>query len=285
MKKNPEIIILSIAVVSLFFSNSCSQELRKKNIGIQLWSVRENMKEDPAKTIEELGKTGYAFIEAASYFQGKFYEMSPVDFRTLVEKNNMLFLSSHTGLPVPDSASWESSMAWWDTCISAHAEAGVSYIVQPFMDSVGYSGLNGLQRYCDYFNAVGEKCRKKGIRFGYHNHSGEFAELDGQTIYDYMLEHTDSSLVFFQADLYWIYLGGKNSVDYFTRYPGRFTLWHVKDEKEIGVSGKMDFKTIFENAETAGMKYAIVEQEEYTTTPMEGVKKSLEFLLNADYVK
>src|SRR4030042_975342 len=97
--------------------------------------------QDPVTTIEELGKTGYAFIEAANYSGGKFYGMSPVDFKTLVEKNNMLFLSSHTGLPVPDKASRESTMAWWDTCINAHAEAGVSFIVQPFMDRVGDARL------------------------------------------------------------------------------------------------------------------------------------------------
>ena len=153
------------------------------------------------------------------------------------------------------------------------------------MDSVGYSSLAGLQRYCDYFNAVGQKCRDKGIQFGYHNHSGEFAELEGQTIYDYMLQHTDSSLVFFQSDLYWIQMGGKNPVDYFTRYPGRFKLWHVKDEKELGASGKMDFKTLYENASLSGMQYSVVEQEEFTTTPMEGVKASLDYLQKAEFVK
>jgi sugar phosphate isomerase/epimerase len=252
---------------------------------LQLYSVREEMQKDPVKTIEALGKTGYTLVEAADYSHGKFYGMSPADFKALVEKNNMRFVSSHTGLPVPDSATWETSMAWWDTCINAHVEAGVSYIVQPFMDSVGYASLAGLQRYCDYFNTVGKKCLDKGIRFGYHNHEAEFHELEGQTIYDYMLQHTDPSKVFFQLDLYWIYMGGKNTIDYFTRYPGRFILWHVKDEKELGASGTMDFKTLFENAALAGMKYPIVEQEEYTTTSMEGVQKSLDYLLKADFVK
>jgi len=285
MKKVVAFYFIMILPLTVFVLNGCTKDIKKKDIGLQLYSIRQDMQKDPVKTIEELGKTGYTFVEAANYSHGTFYGMSPADFKALVEKNNMRFLSSHTGQAVPDSASWESAMAWWDTCIDAHAAAGVRYIVQPFMDSVGYTSLAGLQRYCDYFNAVGNKCREKGILFGYHNHSGEFAELEGQILYDYMLQHTDSSQVFFQNDLYLTQMGGKNPVNYFTRYPGRFKLWHVKDEKELGASGKMDFKTLYENAALAGMQYAVVEQEEFTTTPMEGVKASLEYLQNADFVK
>jgi sugar phosphate isomerase/epimerase len=257
----------------------------KKNIGLQLYSLRDSMNTNPVKTIEEVGKIGYAFVEAAGYKDGKFYIMSPASFKSVVEQNGMTFLSSHVGRPVPDSLSWDAAMAWWDTCITAHAQAGVKYIVQPFMDSIGYQSLAGLQRYCDYFNAIGEKCKAQGMRFGYHNHSREFQKVEGQVIYDYMLQHTDSTKVFFQMDLYWIREGGANAVEYFNKYPKRFTSYHVKDTLEVGASGKMDFKVLFDNAETAGMKYYVVEQEAFTTTPFEGVKQSFEFLNNAEYVK
>jgi sugar phosphate isomerase/epimerase len=284
MKKYSFAFLMLIATMSMAFF-ACTPSKSGKHIGLQLYSLRDDMQKDPVITLAEVGKMGYASVEAAGYSDGMFYGMKPADFKALVEKNNMTFRSSHTGRAVPDSASWQATMEWWDACIAAHVEAGVSYIVQPFMDSVGYTSLAGVQRYCDYFNAVGEKCLAKGIRFGYHNHDAEFSEVEGQVIYDYMLQHTDSSKVFFQLDLYWIYRGGKNAVDYFTLYPGRFPLWHVKDEKELGASGKIDFKPIYENAALAGLEYAIVEQEEYTTTPLEGVKQSLEFMLNADYVK
>jgi sugar phosphate isomerase/epimerase len=176
-------------------------------------------------------------------------------------------------------------MQWWDRCIDAHKRAGVKYIVQPSMDEVGYNSLDGLKRYCEYFNAVGEKCRENGILFGYHNHSGEFAELEGQVIYDFMLQNTDPDKVFFQIDLYWIKEGGKNPVDYFNNYPGRFLLWHVKDEKELGASGEMDFESSFALADKAGVDYIIVEVEKYNFDPLESVKKSLEFLQNADFVR
>ena len=282
LKKSMTIVALAVFVSGGIVS--CTPPKPVKEVGLQLWSVRDDMKTDAAGTIEKVGAMGYKFIEAAGYKDGQFYGMEPTAFKELVDANGLNFYSSHCGQAVPDSANWETSMAWWDTCIAAHQTAGVKYIVQPFMDKVGYESMEGVQRYCDYFNAVGEKCNAAGIRFGYHNHDKEFQEIDGQIIYDYLLQNTDPAKVMFQLDLYWITEGGKNPVDYFNMYPGRFELWHVKDKAEVG-SGPMDFKPIFENAEKSGMKKFIVEVEEYNFTPLESVQKSLEFLQNADYVK
>jgi sugar phosphate isomerase/epimerase len=264
---------------------SCTPPKPQKEVGLQLYSIRDSMK-NVKGTIEKVGAMGYKIIEAANYGDGKIYGMEPAEFKALCDANGLNFLSAHCGQAVPDSANWDAAMAWWDTCIAAHKAAGVKYIVQPFMDKVGYESLAGLQRYCDYFNAVGEKCNAAGIRFGYHNHSGEFADLEGQTIYDFMLKNTDPAKVMFEMDLYWITEGGKNPVDYFNAYPGRFELWHVKDLRELGgADAKMDFKPIFENAAKAGMKHYIVEVEEFNSNPLDGVKQSLDFLLNAEYVK
>ena len=282
IKKSLTFITLAVFVAGEIVS--CSPPKPKKEVGLQLWSVKDDMKTDAKGTIEKVGAMGYTFVEAAGYGDNKFYGIEPIDFKALVEANGMTFFSSHTGQDVPDSTKWAETMAWWDTCIAAHKAAGVTYIVQPWMGKVGYESLAGLKQYCDYFNAVGEKCNVAGIRFGYHNHDGEFKELEGQVIYDYMLQNTDPAKVMFQLDLYWITVGGKNAVDYFNNYPGRFELWHVKDKAEVG-AGPMDFKTIFENAEKSGMKKIIVEVEEYNYSPIESVQKSLEFLQNAEYVK
>ena len=284
VKKSFTLLTLAAFVVGGIVS--CTPAKPAKEVGLQLWSVKEDMKTDAKGTIEKVGAMGYNFVEAAGYGDGKFYEMEPADFKALVEANGMTFFASHTGQGLPDSTKWAETMAWWDTCIAAHKTAGVSYIVQPWMGQEGYTSLAGLKQYCDYFNAVGEKCNAAGIRFGYHNHDAEFKDLEGQVIYDFMLQNTDPAKVMFQLDLYWITVGGKNPIDYFNAYPGRFELWHVKDKAEVG--GKdtaIDFKPIFENAEKSGMKKFIVEVEEYNFTPIESVQKSLEFLQAAEYVK
>jgi sugar phosphate isomerase/epimerase len=256
----------------------------EKYIGLQLYSVRDEMIADPKGTVAKVGVIGYQFVETAGYADGKFYGMTPVEFKELCEANGMKFFGSHTGQNVPTKETWDKTMAWWDAAIDAHAAAGVKWIVQPWMDEVGYNSLEGLKQYVAYFNAVGEKCNAKGIKFGYHNHEKEFTtEFEGKPVYDWMLELTDPDKVMFELDLYWIKVGGKNALTYFDKYPGRFMLWHIKDQKELGESGEMDFNSIFDQKEKAGMKYGIVEVEEYNFTPLESVKKSFDFMQTTNY--
>jgi len=279
MKKYTLLLMMLLLTATLYSFNG------QKEIGLQLWSVRSDMADDPVATIRQVGEIGYDFVEAAGYADGKFYGMKPLEFKKVLNENGLSFLSSHAGQDLPDDENWEQTMQWWETCIDAHAKAGVEYIVQPSMDEKGYGSLEDLQRYCDYFNTVGEMCAEKGIKFGYHNHDKEFETVDGVTRYDYMLQNTDPGKVFFQIDLYWITFGGEDPVDYFEEYPGRFTLWHVKDEMELGESGMMDFEPIFAKAEKAGMKHIIVEVENYNFDPLVSVEKSYDFLIEADYVK
>lgn len=281
------VINLSVLLIlsSTIMSACCQEEKTKKDIGLQLWSVREDMNKDAEATIQKVAEIGYTFIEAAGYADGQFYGMSPEEFKALLDKNGLKFTASHAGKPLPDSTAWDEAMTWWDQCIDAHEAAGAEYIIQASMDGRGYGTLEDLKRYCEYFNVVGDKCKAKGIQFGYHNHDKEFGEVDGQIRYDFMLQNTDPDKVFFELDLYWIKVGGKNALDYFNNYPGRFWFWHVKDEKEVGASGNMDFASIFAEAEKAGMKKIVVEVEDYSFEPLVSVQKSYEYLNLADYVK
>ena len=288
MIKKGTIRFLMLIGVTIFLSKAftgCDAQPEEKFIGLQLYSVRDAMKEDPEATVTKVGEMGYKFVETAGYSDGNFYGIEPTEFTELCETNGMKFLGSHTGQDVPDSASWDKTMAWWDDCIAAHKAAGVKWIVQPWMGGVGYESLDGLKRYCKYFNAVGEKCNQQGIRFGYHNHAKEFTTtFEDKPVYDWMLELTDPGKVMFQMDLYWVVEGGKDPVNYINEYPGRFYLWHIKDKEEVGASGEIDFERIFAAREKSGAEYGIVEVEEYNFEPIVSVEKSLEFLNNAEYV-
>jgi sugar phosphate isomerase/epimerase len=281
--------LMVLAMAALMFSCATgtkpAETQEEKFIGIQLWSVRGNMNTDAEGTLTALGEMGYDFVEAAGYRDGMFYGMEPAAFKQMVESSGMVFLGSHTGQNLPTEENWNDVMAWWDTAIAAHKAAGVEYIAQPFMSKEGYESLDGLKRFCDYLNAVGERCNAQGIRFGYHNHDGEFKELEGQTIYDFMLQNTDPAKVMFQMDLYWVVVGGKDPVDYIERYPGRFENWHVKDEAELGASGTMEFARYFEHKEKAGVKHLVVEVEKYNMEPIESVRASLDYMRNADYIR
>ncbi len=286
MKKTRLItILLLIAVSGLIFTSLISCTSKGKYIGLQLYSLRDAIKNDVPGTIAKVSEMGYKFVEPAGYADGKFYGMEPAAFKALCDANNLPILSSHTGQSVPDSSNYAETMAWWDACIDAHLAVGAKYIVQPSMGRSAYESLEGIKAYCDYFNEVGAKCNAKGIRFGYHNHDRELStRIDGQPIYDIMLLNTDPANVMFEMDLYWAVVGGANPVDYFNKYPGRFELWHIKDKEEVGASGMMDFAAIWAAAPQSGMKYGIVEVEQYNYDPFVSCKMSLDFLNNAKYV-
>lgn len=287
MKKRSLLSVVMLLIVAGFVLttfDSCKPA--KKNIGLQLYSIRDSINRDVPAAIAKVAEMGYTFVEPAGYRDGKFYGMEPAAFKALCEENKMTVLSSHTGRPVPDSTNYEETMAWWDTCIDAHLAAGAKFLVQPSMGRSAYESLEGLKKWCDYFNEVGTKCNAKGIRFGYHNHDREFSTKPDSiiSVYDFMLQNTDPAKVMFEMDLYWTVVGGANPVDYFNKYPGRFELWHIKDKEEIGASGMMDFAAIWKGAAQSGMKYGIVEVEKYNFDQFTSCKVSNDFLNAAEYV-
>ncbi len=290
--------LLVIAMTCSFQMLAQAPKVVKKDIGIQLYSVRDDIKKDFDGTVKAVGKMGYTTIEAASYGDGKFYDKSPADFKRAIEAAGMTVLSSHTGKSLestnPDSIKWNEVWAWWDQCIAAHKAAGMKYIVTPSMPTPGT--LEGLKVYCDYYNKIGEKCKAQGLKFGYHNHAFELEKIYETKVagennpkkirmYDYMLENTNPDLVFFEMDVYWVVRGAQSPVDYFEKYPNRFELLHIKDNKELGQSGMVGFDAIFNNIKKSGAKHIIVEVEKYNFSPIESVKRSLNYLVTCPLVK
>jgi len=263
----------------------------KKNIGLQLYSLRDSIgdkSENIDAIISRVGKMGYKYVEAANYNNGKFYGLTPAEFKAKLAAAGMYALSSHTGHPLASDISqtnWDEVWAWWDKCIADHKAAGMKCIVTASMPTP--KTLEELQAYCDYYNKIGEKCNAAGLKFGYHNHNYEFQKKysDGTVMYDYMISHTDPSKVFFEMDVYWVMMGQRSPVELFKKNPGRFYALHIKDDKELGESGMVGFDAIFNNIATAGTKYLIVEVERYDLPPFESVQKSLDYLNKAPFVK
>jgi len=272
-------ILLLTTVVIPMIAMACQPAAEKQEMYIQLYSIRDAIKQDFHGSVKKLAAIGFTGIEAAGYSDGQFYGMSPADFRKAIEATGMKVLSSHTQRRLADEPSktdWQAVWSWWDQAIKAHKEAGMSYLVVPSMPVP--KTLADLKIYCDYYNEIGRRCNEAGIRFGYHNHSFEFQKIEDELMYDFMLKNTDPSKVFFQMDVYWVVRGGYSPVEYFATYPGRFEHLHMKDHKELGQSGMVGFDAILKSVKVAGVKKMIVEVEKYTMDPMESVRVSYEYL-------
>jgi sugar phosphate isomerase/epimerase len=247
-----------------------------KETGLILYTVRNEMTKDPDGTLKAVADMGYNWIEAADYSNGLFYKIKPAEFRKKVEGLGMKFLSSHNGINASNA----------DKMIADASEAGLKYLVLPSLPGQWGKSLDGYKQAADFFNVAGEKCKKAGIRFGFHNHWAEFNKIDNQIPYDILLKNSDPNLVYFEIDLAWIIKGGQNPVEYFKKYPGRFEVWHIKDlssSKEDATLGEgtIDFKPLFAEAKQAGMKYWFIEQDSCKThTPLESAKISRQFLID-----
>ena len=279
--------ILLLASCSPKAENATPQAPVKKDLALQLYSLRDDIAKDYAGTIKKAGEMGFTAVEAANYGDGKFYGKTPAEFKADIEAAGMKVLSSHTGKQLSEkelaSKDFSESLAWWDQCIAAHKAAGMSYIVTPWMEVP--KTLKDLKTYCEYYNEIGKKCKENGMAFGYHNHAHEFQKVEDNVMYDYMIENTNPEYVFFEMDVYWVVRGQQSPVDYFNKYKNRFTLLHIKDNKELGQSGMVGFDAIFKNTDAAGTKHLVVEVEKYNFEPLQSVQKSLEYLINCPLVK
>jgi sugar phosphate isomerase/epimerase len=255
----------------------------KKDIGLQLYSLRDAMSKDAMGTLKQVSDIGFKTLEAANYADGKIYGMTPKEFKKVVKGLGMKMTSAHLGGPNYTKDTHTQALDWWKKALEDHEEVGCKFLVKPSMP--GVKTLDELKMWCDFYNAIGEMTAKSKVMFGYHNHNREFEKLENEIIYDYMLKNTDTKKVFFEMDVYWVMRGGYKAVDYMNKYPDRFPVLHIKDEKEIGESGLLDFKSIYETAYKNGLKDSFVEVERYNFDPILSVRKSYDFLNAAPYVK
>lgn len=269
--------ITASALASMIIPETVWANPMKKTIGIQLYTIRDMVNKDFEGTLKILSGIGYNSVEAAGYGDRKFYNYEPKDYQKICNDYGILPLSSHSGINLENA----------DTVIEDTVKAGMSYLVLPSIPIEKRKTLDDYKHLADEFNLIGEKCKKSGLKFGYHNHAFEFEKIEGRVPYDSLLENTDPELCFMQVDFYWMVYGGYDPLDYIQRYPGRFELWHVKDmdktEKrestEIG-SGVIDFRRLFRKQKKSGMKYFFVEQEEFKMDITESITLSFNYLNN-----
>ena len=273
-------VVAGIGLSGLFSLTGCGK--KGKIIGFQLYSLRDAMGQDVPGTLKITADIGYKSLETAGYDNGKIYGYAPAEFRKMCEDLGMKVTSAHLGQGYSPDRDAEI-MAWWDKALDAQAAVGCTYAVQPFVPIGGT--LDEFKVQCDYFDKVGEMARKRGLKFGFHNHAGEFEKREGQVLLDYMIANTAPENVIYELDVYWAVEGGVDPVAYINKYPDRITLLHIKDHSIIGESGKIDFAAIFDAFYAAGNEDYYVEIEQYTLPPENCAQRSYDYLMVSPFVK
>lgn len=274
MKTRRDFIVQSGALVagtvllpSYMFANG-----PKEKFGVQLYSFRDEMAKDAIGTLKKIASIGIKEIESARSQKGLYYGLAPKEMKTVCDDLGMNLKSGHVALDEN-----------FQNTIEQAVESGQEYVICSSMPSNGQT-IDNYRKVADEFNTAGEQCKKLGLKFGYHNHEYEFEAEKGEILYDVLMDHTDPNLVHMELDLGWVVVAGKDPLDYFSKYPGRFPLWHLKDmdmtKKESTEFGKggLDIHKMMQNQTASGVKHIFIEQEEYASTPLESMKHNMDFL-------
>ncbi|MGB5554632.1 MAG: sugar phosphate isomerase/epimerase [Flavobacteriaceae bacterium] len=264
----------AIALGSFLFPSSLFANESGQKFGVQLYSFRDAMAQDALGTLKQIASIGIKEIESAKSAKGHYYGLSPKEMMNSCNDLGMQLKSGHVHLDAQFQKTLEDA-----------AMAEQEYVICSTMPSDGQT-VDNYKKVAEEFNKAGERCRKLGMKFGYHNHEYEFESENGQVLYDVLMDNTEPDLVHMELDLGWVIVAGKDPLHYFAKYPGRFPLWHLKDmdmtKKESTEFGKggLDIKTMMQNREASGVKHIFIEQEEYASTPLESMKDNMAFLKN-----
>ena len=247
----------------------------KKQMGLELYTVRDLLPKDYEGTLAKVAEIGYKEVEPATDYAG----MEPKQFRAMLDKFGLSAPSTHVG--ATDGPDLEKQLEGFQTM-------GIKYTEIRGAAAGGGGGRGpqteeSVKRTAQQINKHGEIARKFGMKMLIHNHTQEFQPLEGSALhpYDVLLRETDPALVAMQLDIGWASVAGQNILEMFQKHPGRFELWHVKDARGIKLmtpqmtqperqrsamlvpvgEGEVNYKSIFAAAGQAGLKHFCIEQD------------------------
>lgn len=249
-------------------------------VGLQLYSVREQLPKDFDGTLAKLSALGIKEAEAAGYFN-----KPAKDFRHSLDQAGLRCVSTHHSLT--------DLKPKLDELIEYGHTLGLEYMICSWAgvhrdpSRKGDLNLDDWRYVADEFNKIGEKVKSAGITFGYHNHIVEFGTEGGVVFYDELLKRTDPKLVVMEMDCGWVVAGGHNPVEYLSKTPERFPLLHVKDfvkkpdgklQNVVMGHGFIDYQPIIKTA--TGLKHYFIEQEEFEGDPFAELRGDVEYMRN-----
>jgi sugar phosphate isomerase/epimerase len=246
---------------------AADDDQKKVNVGLQLYSLREQFPKDVPGTLAEIEKWGITDVESAGT-----YNLTAEQFRAELDKHHLKASGMHV--------QWNALLSGMDQVIADAKALGVEYVTLPWIPHKGASLSEAEAKTAiERFNEWGEKLAKSGLKFTYHPHGYEFKPLaDGSTLFDALVAGTKPEFVNFELDVFWAYHGGADPAKLMQKYPTRIVQLHLKDmarsvqvpkytgqeDKEADMTlgqGQIDIKGILEQATKIGVKHYYIEDE------------------------
>jgi sugar phosphate isomerase/epimerase len=256
------------------FPPTAGRSDRLDKIGIQLYSVRQDFARDPEGTLAQLAGIGYREVEFAGY-AGK----TPAAIKAMLANHGLEAPSAHIDLTAME--------AHWDETLAAAREIGHRYLVLAWIGPEHRTSVAAYRKVAERLDRAATAAAAAGIAVGYHNHDFEFAPLEGTTGYDTLAQATKPDRVSLELDLFWATKGGRDPLALFQRYPGRFSMVHVKDMSAAGDmvdvgAGTIDFRAILRRRREAGIRHVFVEHDE-PPDPMAFARRSYRYLADLTF--
>ena len=254
----------SVGQQALPLSLSAAAKPNKGRIGIQLYSVKDDLPKDFQGTLKKLSDMGYSSVEAYGFNGEKFLGKTMKELSVILKDLGMSLSGSHGGSGILPEDINNKEWDFWKKYAAEIKSGGGKWAVQAWFAG-SKNTVDDLKKYTAHLNRTGEVCKKHGVKFAYHNHYTEFEKVEGEVIMDFMLKNTDPKLVNFQLDLGHVLKGGADCVEYMQKYQKRFTCWHASDyDIQKGVyteagKGNVDYNKLF--GMTKNLELLTVEQE------------------------
>ncbi|MBZ4034380.1 sugar phosphate isomerase/epimerase [Flavobacterium sp. 17A] len=278
------IVTTGFATTAVLASPSFAFSMNKKEIGLQLYTLREELPKDVKGTLEKVARAGYTVVETYGFStKDQFWGLTPKELKKILDDNGLKAVSGHYNL---GSFLYDGNTEELIASIEAAKILKSEFLTIPWVDEPFRKNIQDYKKIAARVNEAAEMCKKAGLKLAYHNHDFEFHKHDGITGFEILLEETDKNLVFFELDLYWVIHSGNDPLKLFKENPGRFKMWHVKDKDKVNSdwntevgSGTIDFKPLFAAAKQSGMIHFFVEQENnFASTSFGSIKSSCDFI-------
>ena len=249
-------------IIGIFASCPLIMTAKAQEIGLQLYSLRNQMKMDVEKNHELIQQWGIRYIEG-----GSTYGMSDKKYKALLAKYNLQMISV--------GGAYDELTNDPEAVIKRAKAFGSKYIVTFWIPHDGEFDLEKAKEATTIFNAFGKKAKEEGLTFCYHPHGYEFKTYGEGTVFDYMLDNaTDFK---FEMDVFWVKMGGGDPLAILKAHPNKFPLLHLKDRKKgtpgssdgtgdvesnvVLGKGDIDIKNIILQAKKGGTQFFIIEDE------------------------